>query len=255
MTTVREIYDYLDKTAPFANQDKSDNSGFLIGDFGANVDKVLVCLDATNKVIDEAKAKSSDLIIAHHPLMYRPVSRIMRGDPIYSMIAGGINFLAYHTNLDMAVGCDLMLSALSLPASDEVIEQMNPDGSGYGKVAELDSPISAEELAVRCSTKLECNSVRYVDGGKPIRRIGVCTGGGGDLTELAMAMGCDAYICGDLRHDRMTFAANHGFTLIDAGHYRTEDIFCGYLTELIGGKFPNISVEEAVNCVDVCKYV
>jgi len=104
MITVGEIYNYLDKIAPFANQDKTDNAGLLFGDYNAEVKKILVCLDVTNKVVAEAVEKEINLIISHHPLMLRPVSKIVGNDPLRSLTCSNINLISTHTNLDIAVG-------------------------------------------------------------------------------------------------------------------------------------------------------
>jgi dinuclear metal center YbgI/SA1388 family protein len=257
MTTVNDVYNYLNKIAPFATAMKSDNCGLLIGDSSAEVKRVLICLDATNAVIDEAVAKGADLIIAHHPLMFFGVKKLMKADPEYKLIASGINFIAAHTNLDIAVGgvTDLMLVRLGFPASNQVIGSLKPGDTEFGKITDLDSPLAAAELAAKCKSAFGCTVVRCVDSGRAIRRVGVCSGAGNDLVELALEKGCDAYICGDLRNDRLVFAANFGLTLIDAGHFHTEDIFCEDLAARLRGEFAGIEAEKADNSKDVCCYV
>ena len=257
MVAVHNIYDYLDKIAPFKCQDSTDNCGLLVGDFDSKAEKILVCLDVTNEVINEAAKKRAELIIAHHPLMYRPVKKIMSNDPVYALIRNNINFIAAHTNLDIADGgiTDLMLELLGFLPSDVVIGGLRTGDAEYGKIAELDSPLTAKELAEKCKSAFSCTVVKYVDGGKPIKRVGLCSGGGGDLAEKALSMGCDAYICGDLRWDRHIFAKNCGLTLIDAGHFHTEDIFCADLVKKLKNEFPGLDVKKADNSVDVCDYV
>ena len=246
---IRDIYNYIDKIAPFQNADKTDNCGLLVGDMNKKVEKILICLDVTNEVVAEAIQKKVDLIISHHPLMYRGVKQVLKPDPLYALVASGIGFIAAHTNLDVADGgvTDLMLTRLGFPQSDTVIDF-------FGKVTNLSAPISASELAEKCKTAFECTVVKYVDGKKPISRIGLCSGGGGDLLEKALELNCDAYICGDLRWDRFVFAYNNELTLIDAGHFHTEDIFCEDLTRRIAKEFPTITVEKATNSVDICDY-
>jgi dinuclear metal center YbgI/SA1388 family protein len=257
MNTVGNIYDYLNRIAPFANQEKHDNSGLLIGDFGEKAERVLVCLDVTRKVVEEAIEKGTDLIISHHPLMYHAIRQIRPCDIVYKLVKHGINHIAAHNNVDVAIGgtSDLMLAELGFPPSDEVIETVNKTGSGYGKIVELDTPVTAEELAVKCKTAFECTAVRYVDGGKPIRKIALCAGGGGGYIGLMQERNCEALICGDIKHDVMVFAYNYGLTLIDAGHFHTENILCGDLVLKLQKEFPEISVEKSTNSIDVCEYV
>jgi len=254
--TTGELYNCLDKIAPFKNQDKSDNAGLLVGNCNAEVKKILVCLDVTNKVVAEAVEKGIDLIIAHHPLIYRPVSKILSGDPLHALVRSNISLIAAHTNLDVAVGgiADLMLARLGFPKSETVILPINPDGSGYGRIIELDSPIYAEDLAGKCKTAFDCTVVRYVDSGKAISKIGVSSGSAEESVEAALNAGCDAFICGEVSHDRMLFAADYGLTLIEAGHFHTEDIFCEDLVNRLKSQFKEIEVEKSKNSVDVCDY-
>ncbi|MCL2634100.1 MAG: Nif3-like dinuclear metal center hexameric protein [Oscillospiraceae bacterium] len=246
MTTVQSIYDYLDSIAPFDTQVKHDNCGLLIGDKSAEVKKIIVCLDVTSDIAKE----DCDLIISHHPLMYIPVQKITSGDPIHTLIQNNTNFIAAHTNLDIADNgvTDEMLVRLGFPKSDETI-------TDFGKITELEKPISATELAEKCKTAFDCSVIRYVDNGKPITRIGVCSGGGGDLVETALEKGCDAYICGDLRWNSMVYAYNFGLTLIDAGHFHTEDIICEVLVKKLKTQFPELIIEKSKYSKDLCSYV
>jgi len=255
--TTGEILDYLDGIAPFENQDKSDNAGLIVGDNNAEVRKILVCLDVTNKVVAEAVEKGIDLIIAHHPLLLTPVSRIAYCDPLHALVSSNISFIAAHTNLDVAVGgiADLMLARLGFPKSETVILPINSDGSGYGRIIELDSPVSAEDLALKCKIAFESTVVRYVDSGKALSIIGVSSGSAEESVVAALIAGCDAFICGEVSHDKMVFAADYGLTLIEAGHFHTEDIYCEDLVKKIESQFKEIEVEKSTNSVDVCNYM
>jgi dinuclear metal center YbgI/SA1388 family protein len=248
--TVQQIYDYLDQIAPFEAADKSDNSGLLVGDPNAEVKRIMVCLDITHDVINEAAEKQVSLIISHHPQMYKPIKRIRSGDPVYALVKNGINFIAVHYNMDVASGgtTDIMLRLLGFPENGEVLDY-------FGKVVDLDSPLTARELAEKCKSAFGCTVVRYVDSGKPVRKLGICSGGGDFLVETALERGCDAYICGDVKWSNMIFAKNYGLTLIDSGHFHTEDVFCADLVGRLRGKFPQIPVEKSTNSIDVCKYV
>ena len=242
--TVGEIYSYLDEIAPFSSQDKTDNAGLLFGDYNAKVTKILVCLDVTSKVITEAVEKKIDLIISHHPLTYPPVLKI------------DVNLIAAHTNFDIAIGgiADLMLARLGFTKSETVILPINPDGSGYGRIVELSTPTFAKELAEKCKTAFNCTTVRYVNSNKPLLKIGVTSGSAEESVEAALNAGCDAFICGEVAHDRMLFATDYGLTLIEAGHFHTEDIFCENLVKKLRLKFSEIEIEKSTNSIDVCDY-
>jgi len=253
---IRELYSYLDTIAPFSNQDRSDNAGLLVGDHGSQVKKVLLCLDVTNKVVDEAVRKGFDLIISHHPLIERPISKISSAAPLHALIRNNINLITIHTNLDISVGgiADLMLERLGFQKSDTVILPINCDGTGYGRIIELDSPVFADELVEKCRTAFGCTVVRYVDSKKPLFKIGVTSGSAEESVETALNAGCDAFICGEVAHDRMIFAADYGLTLIEAGHFHTEDIFCEDLLVKLKSQFKKIEVEKSKSNIDVCDY-
>jgi len=246
--TVRDIYNFLDGISPFKNQESDDNSGLIIGDMDRPVKKITVCLDITAEVAGNTDA---DLIIAHHPIIYRPIKKISEHDAVYRLIKNGAAAIGFHTNHDIADGgvTDLMLSRLGLPESKITI------GDGFGRITEIESAVTAEELAGMCKNAFNCAVVKYVGGGKPIKKIGLCSGGGSFLTDAAYGAGCDAYICGDIRWDRFVFAANMGMTLIDAGHFHTEDIFCGELVKKLLEKFPEILTEKSKYSKDLCNYV
>jgi len=255
--TIREIYNYINEIAPFKNQSSSDNSGLIVGDYNSPVKNILVCLDVTNDVVDEAIKKGADLIIAHHPLMYRPISKISGYDPLHALIRNNIYMIAVHTNIDVAFGgvSDLMLEKLGFPESNDAILPISDEGIGYGRIISLSTPISAKDLAQKCKVAFECTIVKYIDAGKPISKIGVSSGSAADSVDVALEVGCDAFICGEVKYDKMLFAKDHGLTLIEAGHFHTEDIFCEDLVNRLKTKFNEIKIEKAECSVDVCDYI
>jgi len=256
--TVYDVYNYLNKIAPFENQFEKDNAGFLIGDGNAEVKKAIVCLDLTAKVASEAAQNGVNLVISHHPVMYpAAITKIMSDNPIHMLIRNNINLIAAHTNFDVAFGGlpDLMLNRLGFAESETVLYPFNKNGTGFGRIVKLDSHISAKELAEKCKHAFGCTVVRYVDGGKPILKVGLTSGSGADLVERAGKAGCDAFICGDLKHVSFVFGANYGITLIDSGHFHTEDIFCEEIVKILKEEFKGLDAEKASTCVDVCEYV
>jgi len=255
--TVGEIYNYLDEIAPFKNQSGSDNSGLIVGDKTAKVKKILVCLDVTNDIVSEAVRENADLIIAHHPLMYRPISKISMSDPLHALVRNNICLIAIHTNIDVAFDgvSDLMLSKLGFQKSTTPILPINDEGIGYGRIIKLDKPITAKALAEKSKTAFKCTTVKYVDSGKPILKIGVSSGSAAESVEAALEAGCDAFICGEVKYDRFLFAKDHGLALIEAGHFHTEDIFCEDLVKRLKSKFKEITALKAENSVDICDYM
>jgi len=249
MIKVNDVYSFLDEISPFNRQDKDDNSGLIVGSAEKQVQKIAVCLDVTRELAENTDA---DLIIAHHPIIYRPIKRIAEHDPFAALIKNDTAVIGFHTNHDVAAGglTDLMLRRLGFPKSSGAM-----DAAGFGGITELDKAVTAKELAHACKKAFGCTVVKYVDGGKPIKRVGLCSGGGSMLVETANELNCDAYITGDIRWDRFVFAANAGLTLIDAGHFHTEDIFAEDLVARLSARFPELDIEKSEYSKDLCDYV
>lgn len=230
--TVRDVYRFIDSIAPFNTQDSYDNSGLLVGSMEATVTKVAVCLDITRKTAEEAAAKGADLIISHHPVIFHKISSIDIYNPVNILIKNDINAICAHTNLDMAKKgiTSLMLELLDISDEGTVLEPVK-DGIGFGRIVELDFAADGPSLASICKKAFNCKSVRYYDSGRVIKKVGVCSGAGGSEADVrnAAEKGCDALITGDVKHSGFVEAINRGITVIDAGHFHTENIICDRL--------------------------
>jgi len=253
--TANDIYMFLEQIAPFKYQESYDNSGFLIGDKDAEITGVCLCLDITLDVINEAASKNANLIVSHHPVIFKAVSSIKAQTPVHEMIKNNISAICAHTNFDVAVMSDIMLDLLDFPHGGEVIEATSPDGAGSGKITDLKQDITPEELACKCKESFKCPALRYFDGGKPIRRAGVCSGAGGSVFDLAVSKNCDAFITGEVKHSHWIDAENNGVTLIEAGHYYTERPFCDFLLKRMNENFPSLCIFIAESGRDFCKYI
>lgn len=229
--TVGEVYRFIDSLAPFNTQDKFDNSGLLVGTMAATVTKIAICLDITRKTAEEAALKGADLIVSHHPVIFHKLSAVDISNPINILIKGDINAICAHTNVDMAKNgiSDMMLELLDIKGKTSVLEPIHPDGTGYGRITKLDFAADAASLAAMCKKAFHCHTVRYYDSGRVIKTVGVCSGAGGSEDDVANAAnkGCDALITGDVKHSGFIEALNRGITVIDAGHFHTENIICG----------------------------
>lgn len=232
--TVGDVYRFIDKLAPFATQDGFDNSGLLVGGMEATVSKIAVCLDITRKVAEEAAMRGAELIVSHHPLIFHKLSTVEIHNPINILIKNDINAICAHTNVDMAKGgiSDMMLELLDIKGETTVLEPVHKNGIGYGRIVKLDFAADAASLAAMCKKAFHCNTVRYYDSGRVIKTVGVCSGAGGSEDDVANAAGkgCDALITGDVKHSGFIEAMNRGITVIDAGHFHTENIICGKLS-------------------------
>ena len=254
---VKDIYDYLNEYAPFSVQDKYDNSGFLVGDINAKVKGICLCLDITMDVIKEAAAHRANLIISHHPVIFDPLKSVTEGSPVYELVKNKINAICMHTNADMTKDgvSDLMLDLLEFEQSNEVLEPIMPNNTGYGKICTLAIETHAKALAEYCKKAFDCTVVRYTETDKPIKRVAICSGSGGSTLPLAIKAGCDALITGDIKHDVWVDAVNSDFCLIDAGHFHTENILCNHLCGILSRKFNDTQIFVAQSSKDPCSYI
>ncbi len=254
---VKEVYEFLDSYAPFAQQDEFDNSGLLIGDENSTVKGICLCLDITNAVIKEAVSHRANLIISHHPVIFDPLKCLEAGTPTYELAKHKLSAICMHTNADMAEYgvTDIMIELLGFDKSDEVLEPVLSDGKGYGKVCKLPIPTRAASLAESCRDAFDCAVVRYSDTDRTITKVAVCSGAGGSAISHAVKAGCDAFITGDIKHSQWIEAQTHDLCLIDAGHFHTENILCNYLCGILSRKFHDIEIFTAQNSKDPCAYI
>lgn len=257
---VRDIYSYINELAPFNTQDKFDNSGLLTGSMDKEVNKIAVCLDITNAIADECAKLGADLIVSHHPVIFNKLSCVEEDTPVCGLVRNNIAAICVHTPIDMAKGgiSDIMyeLMGFGSPAGAEVLHVIHPDKNlGYGKIAELEFGINAEYLAETAKDAFNCTSVKYVDGGRTINKVAVCSGAGSDEIYTAIDKGIDAIITGDVKWHAFVDAKNAGLTVVDAGHYHTETIICGHLLDLLTEKFPEAEIFIPINNEDVCQYI
>lgn len=266
MATVRDIFVQMDQWAPFETQMDFDNAGFLVGRGEREVRKILVSLDITEQVADEAAEWGADLIVAHHPVIFHPVKRLTDETPtgrtLLALAERGIAAICAHTNLDAAQGGVNVCLAQALELTD--LEQLHQDGVdrsgqpyGIGRVGNVsaNSGMSAGEYAAFVKEKLHAAGVRFADGGKPVRRVAVGGGSCGSMLADAAAAGCDTFVTADVKYDQFLEAKALGITLMDAGHYATENVVCPKIVQYLSLKFPGIPVkisqthQEAYGCV------
>ncbi|MBP1548309.1 MAG: Nif3-like dinuclear metal center hexameric protein [Oscillospiraceae bacterium] len=259
MTTVQDIYNYIDSIIPFKTQEGWDNSGLLAGDPDMTVHRIITALDITNEVIGEAVSENAELIISHHPVIFTPLRAVMADSVVGRLLTHEISAICTHTPFDMSpLGMnkglyELLKEPLGLCDEGTPLEETG-EGLSIGRIYELKATLSPEEAAKKAKTALGCQTVRFSRGGE-IRKIAVSSGSGGSFVSLAMKKGADALISGDFKHDAFVDSGNEGFTIIDCGHYHTERIFSGIMAELLSKRFPEIKISAAKSSVDPSEYV
>lgn len=186
---VGDVYDWIESFAPFENALSFDNVGLLVGSRTQQTDKVMMALDITPDVVKEAAAWGAGLIVSHHPVIFHPLKQVAKESAVYQLARHGMAAVCAHTNLDFApsFGVNTELArALGLSNTRWVLpcEQVMEALMG-----ELPRTFSALELAEKVKNDLHAESVRVVDGGKPIRQVAVCSGAGGRLFRRCTAVG------------------------------------------------------------------
>ncbi len=242
--TVQTILDYLWTLAPITCKESWDNVGFLAGRKDAAVTKVLVALDPTAAVAEEAAALGCELVVTHHPLIFHAPKHVTDADPmtgtLLSFLEKGVAVISMHTNLDCAPGGvnDVLAQRLGLH-NIEVLE----DGETAGLLrAGETAPAALEDFAAFVKERLGCPGLRFTSGGRPVRRVAVGGGGCAGYIALAAEAGCDTFVTADVKYHEFQEAQTRGINLIDAGHFETEDPVCGVLIEKMTARFPELRV-------------
>ena len=221
MTTVQQIYEEMQRIAPLALAESWDNPGLLV-DCGGEVSRVLVTLDITPEVVEEAARKGCGLIVSHHPVIFSPLKKLSGQDVAFQLVKSGISAICMHTNLDAAEG-----GVNEVLAGIFGMREMEAFAEGCGRVGSIE-PVTVPELAKKAQKELasRCNQpfngpavqVKFADTGKTVRRLAVISGAGGSLFEDAIARGADCLLTGEANHHHAIDAKRLGLSLIAAGH-------------------------------------
>ncbi len=231
MATVKEIYDYIDSIAPFSSCEEWDNSGLLVGDEDEEVTKILFALDITDDIVEQAVKNKAELIITHHPVIFKPISDVLGNGIVFKMIKNGINIICAHTNYDKAVGGvnDILCNTIGLNSYYKL------EGTCLN-IGCYDGPTDSDSLVNRVKNALG-GPVRYNSYKGKIENIAVCSGSGSDYLETVEELECDALITGDASHHSFLDADESDMLLIAAGHFETENIAIEPLMNKIKNQF------------------
>ena len=245
MTTVKEIVAFMESVAPQSRKESWDNVGLLCGREDKQVRTVLVALDPFEDTANEAVEIGAELIVSHHPLIFRPLRSVTGntaiGRTIFTLARHDIAAFCAHTNLDVAPeGVNQQLAkALGL----EDITVIDPGDSGWGLLRRgtvLEQSLEAFLSHVKQS--LNAPGLRYASAGRRVHHVAVGGGACGEEWPAALNAGCDTFVTSDVRYNDFWDARDAGLTIIDAGHFYTENPVCGYLKDILSAAFPEINV-------------
>jgi len=237
---INDLIAEIEEIAPRELEEEWDNSGMQINMGNKEVNRVLVTLEITKKVIEEAKEMNVDFIITHHPLMFHKIDVIdnntITGNYIIDLIKLGISVYSAHTTFDEAFGGnnEYMAELIGL-ARVRRFKNKRPfiKENIVGRMGNFRDPCTLEKACKIVEEALGVTGeIKAVgDPNKLIKTVGLCTGSGGNVMEAAVWNGCDLFITGDIRHHEAQVAREKGICLIDAGHYGTEHIFAENFAE------------------------
>jgi len=248
--TVRDVVAAIHSFAPSYMKYDWDNEGLLCGDPSQPVHKILVALDPFEHICREAADIGADLLVTHHPLIFRAPKSITTEDTVGRSILflaqHKISAINAHTNLDCCPGGvnDTLAACLGLH-DITVLEPMgeNTAGQPYGLLRSgLVPEQNLTDFLDTVKEKLGTPVLRYADGGKPVRKVAVGGGSCGDEFPAALAAGCDTLVTADVKYNQFRDAHDLGLNMIDAGHFYTENPVCTVLAAKLQEAFPDTEI-------------
>ena len=248
--TVKDVACSIEAFAPLSRQEKWDNCGLQTGSFSAPVTSVLLGLDCTPELVDEAVAVGADLIVTHHPLIFGGLKRVTPDDPvglaIIKAVRSGISIYSAHTSADKVIGGVSGAMAQRLSLRNVRVLDPEQDGQGLGAVGDLPSAVTAADAVEMVKRAFNLKSVRTsrpIEG--MISRVALCGGSGSSLIPQAIDSGAQLYLCGDISYHH--FFTSGDFMLMDVGHYESEIDIVNILFSLIKKNFPTFAVRITEN--------
>lgn len=245
--TVKQFYKHIcNRVSPSLSCEWDHDGLMLTPDGEREVHRVLCTLDVTEEVVDYAEEYGFDLILSHHPLLFRPLQAL---DPDHHiarkairLLHAGISVISLHTRADAVLDGvnDRLADMLGLHA----ITLFGEEGERIGRVGDLPAPLSLTEFASCVKNVLGCPVVLAADADLPVQRVAVCGGEGKDFISAALASGADTYLAGRIGYHAMIEAPEIGINLMEAGHYFTEVHITAFFADLVSEILPSVEVEE-----------
>jgi dinuclear metal center YbgI/SA1388 family protein len=242
----KQLYQKFEERIPSSLREPWDNDGVMcLPDGSSEILRALVALDVTEEIVDYAIERGFDLIVSHHPLVFKPLSSIDEENHIsrklIKLICSGITVFSFHTRADKLVGGVNDRLADILGMYDAV-----PFGEGdLGRIGTIDEPMEIQDFAYRVKQLIGADAVRYADGFSDVHKVALVGGDGKGYVKAAIEAGADTFLSGRIGYNVMEEATEMGINLIEAGHYYTEAHISEFFRDLIIDFDPNIYVEIA----------
>lgn len=225
---------HIDTFAPFELAEEWDNSGLLVGDYGAEVKRIAVCLDAVSEAVISADELGCNVLVAHHPLIFRPVRNITlgteQGRTIFEAVRRGISIIAVHTNWDKTAGGvnDILSALIGLKHSESL--------GAFGVWGVISPRMKLKTFAehVKSSWRLSHISI-YTNTKNPVSRAALCGGSGAEFWRDAKRAGADVYITADMKYHEISDAVNEGMSIVLCEHGEMERASISQLAHKLEG--------------------
>ena len=250
MTTVKDIADYFETLIPREMKLEFDNVGLLVGLHNACVNRVVIALDITEEVINEAINVGAQMIVSHHPAFFDlkfVTDSDINGQKVIKLLQNGISCLCMHTNLDQVTGGvnDALAKTLRVQVEGYLSEtRTTSDGKTYGtgRYGQRENPCEMVDFLSFVKSALQTNGLRYHDAGRPVSKVALCGGSGGEFVTAAAALGCDTLVTADIKYHEFLNAKALGINLIDGDHFCTENVVVPILADLLRKNYPEVDI-------------
>lgn len=247
---VKDIVSILEKKYPKNNAENWDNVGLLVGKLNQEVRKIQFSIDATENAIENAVKNGVDMIITHHPMIFKPIKSVttmdILGKKIIKLIENKKSLYAMHTNLDSSKGGlnDYILHLLDVKESKIIDVNETDNEVGIGRIYTLSEKVILEKYAEFIKKKLKIKNIRVIceNKEKSIRKIALINGSGMSYWRKVKSLGADLFITGDVGYHEALDAKEAGINIFDIGHFESENCF----VELLSKELEKIGVEIIV---------
>lgn len=241
IASVEQIVKMLENWAPERYAEEWDNVGWMIGSKKRVVNKILVALEIDESVVEEAIEKSVDLIVTHHPFIFKSLKQISDEDSIgkcaLRLIQNQISVYSAHTNLDSAKNGinDYLCQLMNIKNTTPIVGIDNEESHvGMGRIGFLDQPTTCHFFLESVKAILDLEQVTFAGkSDSKINKIGICSGAGSEFIKMAKAKGCDLYLTGDIKYHDYRLALELGLNIADITHFNSENIYMPYWAENI----------------------
>ncbi len=247
LATVNDLVALLEELMPSNLAEDWDNVGLMLGRRGKAVKKILLALDLTKEVVEQAISQKADLIVTHHPAIFKKLKRVVdndwQQDLLLTLAENGIAVYSAHTNLDcVSTGVNDVLAKLLKLEDTDVLD----DSNGLGRIGVVEE-MALADYAQLVKASLKADYVIVGDAGKPVHKVAVCGGAGSDLIDIALAKGADTLVTGDVKYHSAQQAVFSGLNIIDAGHQPTELPVLDKLADRLSLRLVEREIDVVVN--------